>query len=88
MTIVKIEEDKHFLIAQRQPGRFGCMGGVDLIYTESENKRDKRKQEEVNRQQYHLATKIPRNHSENLYEIDSDTEEEYDDLTSISLYQQ
>ena len=67
MTIVKIEEDKQFLIAQRQPGRVGCMGGVALIYTESENKRDKRKQEEVNRQQYHLATKIPRKRSENIY---------------------
>lgn len=25
--MIKIEEDREFLIAQRQPGRKGCLGG-------------------------------------------------------------
>lgn len=89
LSMLKIEEDRQFLISQRQPGRVGCMGGVDYIYSEVEKKREKRKQEELNREQYHLASKIPRNFTENVHEDDSDIEvEEINDCTSTSPYQQ
>lgn len=76
LSMVKIEEDWHFLLSQRQPGRVGYMSGVDYNLTQIEKKREKRKQEELNRQQNHLNNKRPRNCSENLFEDDSDEQDE------------
>ncbi|CAH0559238.1 unnamed protein product [Brassicogethes aeneus] len=49
LQIIKIEEDKQFLIAQRQPGRVGCLGGIDKNFEKKENRSKKRKQEESER---------------------------------------
>ena len=47
MTLIKIPEDKQFLLAQREPGRRGCMGQVDKIYALKELKAAKRKKSSV-----------------------------------------
>lgn len=49
LKIIKIEEDKQFLIAQRQPGRKGCLGGIDKNLESKEKRSEKRKREEFRR---------------------------------------
>jgi len=36
--MIKIEEDKQFLLAQREEGRQGCMTGDDMSLTKMEKK--------------------------------------------------
>jgi hypothetical protein len=43
LDLIKIQEDKEFLIAQRQPGRQGCIGSVDRTLTLKEARAAKRK---------------------------------------------
>uniref|UniRef100_A0A2S2QUH0 Uncharacterized protein n=1 Tax=Sipha flava TaxID=143950 RepID=A0A2S2QUH0_9HEMI len=65
LNIMKIENDKQFLINQRLPGRIGCLGSIDKKLLENENKAEKRKYSEIekltNRKLQHLnynATEI------------------------------
>lgn len=50
LNIMKIDEDKQFLINQRLPGRPGCLSGVDKKETIKENRREIRKSTELNKQ--------------------------------------
>lgn len=36
LQLIKVPEDREFLIAQRQPGRHGFMAGIDKVLTEKE----------------------------------------------------
>ena len=38
LKMIKIQEDKNFLIAQREPDRHGTMGGADISLAKSMNK--------------------------------------------------
>lgn len=53
LQLIKIEEDKKFLLAQRQPGRIGCIGGIDKVLSEKENRSAKRRHAEAERQHLH-----------------------------------
>jgi len=44
---MKIEVDKAFLISQRNPGRTGCMLGVDMIQTNKEKRKNVRIETEI-----------------------------------------
>jgi len=48
LQTMKIEEDKQFLLAQREDGRRGTMGGVDKVLAAKEKRIEKRKDAEVN----------------------------------------
>lgn len=52
--IMKIEEDKNFLIKQREKGRPGSMAGVDKKLVGKEKRKANRLQVEDNRKQKHL----------------------------------
>lgn len=53
LNIIKIEEDKQFLIQQRLKGRPGCMIGIDANLKKREENREKRQQAvELRRQQF------------------------------------
>jgi len=41
------EEDRQFLLLQRQKGRIGCMGGVDVKFLRAEERRAQRKAAET-----------------------------------------
>lgn len=47
MELIGIEEDKHFLIKQRKKGREGSMLGVDINLKEKEERKIKRKNQEL-----------------------------------------
>jgi hypothetical protein len=49
LTMIKIAEDREFLIAQREKGRRGCMGPIDRKLTQIENRRRAREQLHVAR---------------------------------------
>ncbi len=49
LDLIKIEEDRQFLMAQREKGRRGCMAGVDRILAQKEERIMKRKAAEANR---------------------------------------
>ena len=51
LSLIKIHEDKQFLLAQRQPGRQGCMGSVDQTLTLQEARTAKRKEAVINYKQ-------------------------------------
>lgn len=38
LQLIKVPEDREFLIAQRQPGRHGFMAGIDKVLTEKEER--------------------------------------------------
>ncbi|GBM23582.1 hypothetical protein AVEN_196655-1 [Araneus ventricosus] len=38
LEIVKIEEDRKFLLSQREPGRRGCLMGIDMKLAKSEER--------------------------------------------------
>ena len=44
LTMIKIEEDRNFLIAQREPGRRGYLGPVDTALAEKESRKAQRLQ--------------------------------------------
>lgn len=50
LNIMKIDEDKKFLINQRLPGRSGSLSGVDKKETIKENRREIRKSMKLNKQ--------------------------------------
>ncbi|KAA0202354.1 hypothetical protein HAZT_HAZT010952 [Hyalella azteca] len=58
LSIMKIKEDKAFLVAQRQSGRLGYMGSIDVELARKEERSRKRRQvhEERRRQAQHLPT--------------------------------
>lgn len=43
------EEDKQFLLLQREKGRSGCMGGVDMKYVNAERRKELRRAAEMAR---------------------------------------
>ena len=49
LTLIKIEEDRNFLLKQRQPGRTGCMFGIDRILAKKEERVAVRKEKDVAR---------------------------------------
>ncbi|EFN86450.1 hypothetical protein EAI_00065, partial [Harpegnathos saltator] len=51
LDMITIEEDKQFLISQRQKGRPGYMGGIDFKYTRKEKRREEREAKAVARKQ-------------------------------------
>ncbi|GBN25260.1 hypothetical protein AVEN_272259-1 [Araneus ventricosus] len=38
LEIIKIEEDRNFLLSQREPGRRGCLMGIDMKLTKREER--------------------------------------------------
>lgn len=51
MAIMTIQEDKYFLLQQRQKGRPGCMVGVDTILAAKEKRKLDRVEQEQRRKQ-------------------------------------
>ena len=51
LSLIKIPEDRDFLLAQREKGRRGCMGAVDGALTAKETRRMQRQNEEYDRLQ-------------------------------------
>lgn len=49
LKTIRIEEDKKFLIRQRQPGRPGCMIGCDMVLFLREKRASERKEKEKQR---------------------------------------
>jgi len=49
LNTIKIEEDKQFLLKQRQKGRPGCMLGIDMRLTGVQNRKICRQEEEEKR---------------------------------------
>ena len=49
VNLITNEEDKAFLLAQREPGRWGKMGAVDRALAATEARVARRRQEEVQR---------------------------------------
>ena len=43
LTLITNPEDKAFLLAQREVGRIGCMGSVDMALSKMEERSEKRK---------------------------------------------
>jgi adenylate/nucleoside-diphosphate kinase len=60
LNTIKIEEDKQFLLKQRQKGRPGCMLGIDMKLTGVENRKICRQEEEEKRKN------IQQNETENF----------------------
>ncbi len=50
LEMISNEEDRQFLIAQREPGRRGVMGSIDISFTRKENRKRDRKQQVEKRQ--------------------------------------
>lgn len=53
MELMKIEEDKKFLLMQREKGRPGCMAGVDMALYAREKRSQERKKQENARKRKH-----------------------------------
>src|SRR6218665_3099720 len=49
MSLTKIPEDRDFLLAQREKGRRGCLGGIDMKLHDVEKRRYDREQKENKR---------------------------------------
>lgn len=58
LEIMKIQEDKDFLVLQRKRGRPGTMYGVDRILTQKQKRKDKLLEEEKKRVEKHKAQGI------------------------------
>lgn len=56
LEIMRIEEDKQFLIMQRQKGRHGCMAGVDMKLFGREKRATKRKDAQEQRRRNYEAS--------------------------------
>lgn len=58
LETIRIEEDKQFLIMQRQKGRPGCVIGADMnLYRKEERTRKRRKKEELRKQKHEEASR-------------------------------
>ena len=78
--MISIEENKQFLMAQREPGRCGVMGPVATSFKKKENRKRKRK-ELVEKRQQNSAKNLKFLQSKALLESStsaSSTEEEED----------
>lgn len=49
LILMKIKEDKEFLLLQKQKGRPGCMAGVDMVLSQRQNRAEQRKEKESSR---------------------------------------
>ena len=58
LTMIRIEEDKLFLVKQREKGRPGSMLGVDLKLTNIEKRKQIRKENETKRKEKNLRNII------------------------------
>lgn len=76
LELVKISEDREFLIAQREKGRRGCMAGVDVALHKMENRRVKREQEQRERLLHSQSEKEITSEVAVLTSTDSDSEVE------------
>jgi len=56
LQVMKIEEDKQFLLAQREEGHRGSMGGVDKMLADKEKRVKKRKSSQGN---YNITLEQP-----------------------------
>lgn len=50
LAMMKPEEDKEFLLKQREKGRPGCMLGVDLKFSQAEERKQKKERAKMNQQ--------------------------------------
>lgn len=58
LEIIRIEEDKQFLIMQRQKGRPGCMIGVDMkLYGKDVRGRKRREKEDLQKKKHEEASR-------------------------------
>lgn len=90
LNIMKIENDKQFLINQRLPGRIGCLVGVDKKLLEHENKAKKRKCSEIEKltNQNYNATEIQNQFSDmSLSSPSSSSDSEFTQFTCIPMTQ-
>lgn len=58
LTLIKIPKDRKFLLAQREKGRRGCMTGIDTKLDKQEKRATKRKLDEANRREKHVAIQL------------------------------
>jgi hypothetical protein len=56
LQIIKIEEDRQFLISQRKPGREGCMIGVDHKLSMQEKRKSERDEKTERRRQKYFES--------------------------------
>ena len=83
---MKIEEDKLFLMKQREPGRPGCLGGVDTKLAEKEQRSRQRRLEEeerIVRQRESLA--VASTSTTNNLDSEEDSDEEQILNSELSL---
>lgn len=59
MQLIKDQEDKDFLLRQRQKGRPGCMLGVDMIQAAKEKRKSDRLEQEQQRKRKHVEMTQP-----------------------------
>ncbi|GBN03742.1 hypothetical protein AVEN_124045-1 [Araneus ventricosus] len=55
LEIIKIEEDRKFLLSQRKPGRRGCLMGIDMKLAKREERVLLRVIEQENRRAHHSS---------------------------------
>lgn len=53
LVMIRIEEDKKFLLMQREKGRPGCMAGVDVVLSKREQRAQERRDKEDARKRKH-----------------------------------
>lgn len=53
LVTIRIEEDKKFLLMQREKGRPGCMAGVDVVLSKREQRAQERRDKEDARKRKH-----------------------------------
>ncbi|KAL4085212.1 hypothetical protein QTP88_027071 [Uroleucon formosanum] len=69
MNIIKIDEDKEFLLLQRQKGRVGCMLGRDIKLAEKEQRKATRKDAEYKRKNIQQNSGYLKTGNQYLYKI-------------------
>jgi len=73
LKMMKIQEDRDFLLAQREKGRRGCMGSVDKVFTSKEQQRAKRAKSQL---VYKQKKRQEQQHINELTNLDSSTDAE------------
>ena len=74
MTLITIQEDRDFLVAQREKGRRGCMGQVDKVLAGKESRTMKRRMADIERKQRSEMQKCATNKLATLESSSSDTD--------------
>lgn len=81
---MRIEEDRQFLILQRQKGRPGCMAGVDMVLYSREKRRKQRIEKEMNRKRKHDET-MAQSHLVSLDNTEDEEETLQHEIESMDL---